>query len=93
MHSNNTYFVGDIYNSIARHVMILSEQCSSDENSKDGCTGNQKLHLVETQVVEAMKNRLELTEAQRPPTPSHLTTLRVKTEDGEQVSSYVLMCV
>lgn len=48
---------------------------------------------METQVVEAMKNRLELTEAQRPPTPSHLTTLRVKTEDGEQVSSYVLMCV
>lgn len=25
VHSNNTYFVGDIYNSIARHVMILSE--------------------------------------------------------------------
>lgn len=41
---------------------------------------------MDTEVLVEMKSRLELAEDERPPTPSHLTTLRIKTEDGEQVS-------
>lgn len=47
--------------------------------------GVPKLKLVETGVLEEMRSRLELAEDERPPTPAHLATLRVKTEDGEQV--------
>ena len=43
------------------------------------------VQLVETEVLEEMKSRLELVECQRPPTPCNLCTLRVKAEDGEQV--------
>lgn len=43
------------------------------------------MQLVETEVLEEMKSRLELAECQRPPTPCNLSTLRVKTEGGEQV--------
>ncbi len=43
--------------------------------------------LVETDVLEEMKSRLDLTEEVRPPTPSSLTTLRIKAETGEHVST------
>lgn len=43
------------------------------------------LQLVETAALEEMQSRLSVREEDRPPTPSHLTTLRVKTRDGEQV--------
>lgn len=36
-----------------------------------------------------MKSRLEVAEDERPPTPCHLTTLHIKTEDGEQVKPTV----
>ena len=49
---------------------------------------------MDTEVVEEMKSRLELAECERPPTPSNLTTLRVKTEDGEQVGQkFILKCI
>ena len=46
-----------------------------------------KLKLVETEVLEEMRSRLELAEDERPPTPAHLATLRIKTEDGGQAST------
>ena len=46
-----------------------------------------KLMLVETEVLEELKNRLDFTEDLRPPTPSHLITLRIKDEKGDQVST------
>ena len=47
-----------------------------------------KVTLVETPVLQEIKSRLDLSEDLRPPTPSHLTTLRIKSELGDQM--YVL---
>ena len=41
--------------------------------------------LVETPVLQEIRSRLDVTEGLRPPTPSHTTTLRVKSEQDEQV--------
>ena len=45
------------------------------------------LTLVETTALKEMKNRLEMAENVRPPTPVHLVTLRIKADsaNGEQV--------
>ena len=43
------------------------------------------LKLVETEVLEQMRSRLEVAESERPPTPAHLSTLCIKAENGEQV--------
>ena len=47
-----------------------------------------KVTLVETPALQEIKDRLDLSEDLRPPTPGHLTTLRVKSELGDQM--YVL---
>ena len=44
--------------------------------------------LVETPALQEIKSRLDLSEDLRPPTPGHLTTLRIKSELGDQM--YVL---
>lgn len=46
---------------------------------------------METPVLQEIRSRLDLTEDLRPPTPSHTTTLRVKSEQAEQVQS--TLCV
>lgn len=46
---------------------------------------------METPVLQEIRSRLDLTEDLRPPTPSHTTTLRVKSEQAEQVKS--TLCV
>lgn len=53
--------------------------------SMQGGGGVPSLQLVETAALEEMQSRLSVREMDRPPTPSHLTTLRVKTRDGDQV--------
>ena len=40
---------------------------------------------METPVLQEIRSRLDVTEGLRPPTPSHTTTLRVKSEQDEQV--------
>lgn len=42
---------------------------------------------METTALKEMKNRLEMAENVRPPTPVHLVTLRIKADsaNGEQV--------
>ena len=39
-------------------------------------------------MLQEIKSRLDLSEDQRPPTPGHLTTLRIKSELGDKM--YVL---
>ena len=46
---------------------------------------------METPVLQEIRSRLDLTEDLRPPTPSHTTTLRVRSEQAEQVQS--TLCV
>ena len=41
---------------------------------------------METPVLQEIKSRLDVSEDLRPPTPAHLTTLRIKSENGDQVS-------
>ena len=43
---------------------------------------------METPVLQELKSRLDLSEDCRPPTPGHLTTLRIKSELGDKM--YVL---
>ncbi|XP_066573757.1 UBX domain-containing protein 11 [Amia ocellicauda] len=43
-----------------------------------------RVTLIETPALQALKQRLELSEDIRPPTPANVSTLRVKSEDGEQ---------
>ena len=50
-----------------------------------GGGGGGGVTLVETPVLQEIRSRLDVTESLRPPTPSHTTTLRVKSEQGEQV--------
>ena len=50
-----------------------------------GGGGGGGVTLVETPVLQEIRSRLDVTEGLRPPTPSHTTTLRVKSEQGEQV--------
>ena len=49
--------------------------------------------LVETPVLQEIRSRLDVTEGLRPPTPSHTTTLRVKSEQDEQVYSHMLLFI
>lgn len=44
--------------------------------------------MVETPVLQEIKSRLDVSEDLRPPTPGNLTTLRIKSELGDQ--TYVL---
>ena len=44
--------------------------------------------LIETPALQEIRSRLDLSEDLRPPTPGHLTTLRIKSELGDQM--YVL---
>ena len=53
-----------------------------------GGGGGGGVTLVETPVLQEIRSRLDVTEGLRPPTPSHTTTLRVKSEQGEQVYMY-----
>ena len=47
-----------------------------------------KVTLVEMPALQEIKSRLDLSKDLRPPTPGHLTTLRIKSELGDQM--YVL---
>ncbi|KAM6967518.1 UBX domain-containing protein 11 [Aplochiton taeniatus] len=49
---------------------------------------NPKVTLIETPLLQTMRERLDLHDSDRPPSACDVTTLRVKSEDGEQ--TYIL---
>lgn len=85
-------FLGKLPQSVVRSGRVLDIRAGVRDTLKGGKTsiakGVPKLQLVETGALEEIRSRLELAEDDRPPTPAHLTTLRIKTEDGQQ--TYVL---
>lgn len=65
----------DIRNSLNEHI-------TGDKKEKQAVT------VVETDTVNELKKRLELEESVRPSTPRNITTLRIKSETGNQ--TYIL---
>lgn len=80
-------FLNKLPQSVVRSGRVLNIR-SDIRDSLQGGHKPSMLKLVETEVLEQMRSRLEVAESERPPTPAHLSTLCIKAENGEQ--TYIL---
>ncbi|MBN3321411.1 UBX11 protein, partial [Atractosteus spatula] len=78
-------FLNKLPKAVIKEGKVIDIRGSIRENLEGtSSTQGRSVVLIETPALQAMKQRLEMSVAKRPPTPQNISTLRVKSEDGEQ---------
>ncbi|XP_069051680.1 UBX domain-containing protein 11 isoform X1 [Lepisosteus oculatus] len=78
-------FLNRLPKAVIKEGKVIDIRGSIRENLEGtSSTQSRSVVLIETPALQAMKQRLEMSVANRPPTPQNISTLRVKSEDGEQ---------
>lgn len=77
-------FVNRLPKTVIRNGNIINVRESIAEQLTDGYSSTSSTELVETEVVHEMQKRMSMSETNRPPSARNITTLRVKTEEGDK---------
>jgi len=80
-------FLNKLPVNVVKQGKIIDVRSEISSQLKDKSSANQ-IVVIETKAVQQMKNRMATHKKVRPPTPSNIATLRVKSETGDQ--TYVL---
>ncbi|KAM4633813.1 UBX domain-containing protein 11 [Polymixia lowei] len=72
----------------AGRVIDIRDSVKAALQGSSDAQNNNSVTLIDTPALQAMKERLEISDSHRPPSAHDVTTLRVKSEDGDH--SYVL---
>ncbi|XP_019896254.2 UBX domain-containing protein 11 isoform X2 [Esox lucius] len=67
----------------AGRVIDIRDSVKASLQGSSDTPKNLAVTIIDTPVIQAIKQRLELPETDRPPSARDITTLRVKSEDGE----------
>ncbi|XP_052811911.1 UBX domain-containing protein 11-like isoform X2 [Mya arenaria] len=81
-------FLNKLPKSVMKAGKIIDIRSSVGDSMQGGKQGPGEVTLIETDTVLAMRKRLEGNEPVRPFTPRDITTLRIKSEDGNH--TYIL---
>lgn len=81
-------FLNRLPQSVIKEGKIIDIRGSLSDKLQASSGSPNNVTLVETEVVQEMKERLQIDKSKRPPTPRDITTLRIKSESGDQ--TYVL---
>ncbi|XP_052088936.1 UBX domain-containing protein 11-like isoform X5 [Mytilus californianus] len=81
-------FLNKLPQSVVKGGKIVDIRNTLNEHLSDKKSDKPVVTVVETETVNELKKRLELEESVRPSTPRNITTLRIKSETGNQ--TYIL---
>ncbi|CAC5409942.1 unnamed protein product [Mytilus coruscus] len=81
-------FLNKLPQSVVKGGKIVDIRNTLNEHLSDKKSDKPVVTVVETETVNELKTRLELEESVRPSTPRNITTLRIKSETGNQ--TYIL---